>query len=45
MIQRTAIDVNNNGWDYDLGCGIIKPKNVLNTCVLDSLLEEDTKIF
>jgi subtilisin family serine protease len=29
-IQRTAIDVNNNGWDYDLGYGIINPTNVLN---------------
>ena len=29
-IQRTAIDENNNGWDYDLGYGIINPKNVLN---------------
>jgi len=29
-IQRTAIDVNNNGWDYDLGYGIINPTNALN---------------
>jgi subtilisin family serine protease len=30
-LQRTAIDVNGNGWDYDLGYGVIDPKGVFNT--------------
>jgi subtilisin family serine protease len=30
ILQRTAIDVNGNGWDYDIGYGIINPKGILN---------------
>jgi hypothetical protein len=31
ILQRSAIDVNGGGFDYDLGYGIINPKGVLNT--------------
>jgi subtilisin family serine protease len=29
-IQRTSIDIDNNGWDYDIGYGVINPIAVLN---------------
>ena len=28
-LQRSAIDLNGNGWDYDLGYGLINPKGTL----------------
>jgi hypothetical protein len=31
ILQRSAIDVNGGGFDYDLGYGIINPKGILNT--------------
>jgi hypothetical protein len=30
-LQRTAIDINGGGWDYDLGYGVTNPKGILNT--------------
>jgi hypothetical protein len=31
ILQRTANDINGNGWDNDVGYGVINPKDVLNT--------------
>lgn len=28
-LQRSTIDLNGNGWDYDLGYGLINPKGTL----------------
>ena len=31
LIQRTAADINGNGWDFDIGYGLINPKTAFNT--------------
>jgi subtilisin family serine protease len=30
IIQKSAIDLNGNGWDYDIGYGLINPKGIWN---------------